>query len=248
MHPQAPHLLVVDDEEGITDFLKRCLERAGHSVATASGGWEAAKLLDAGPVAFVLTDIRMPHGDGVELLEHIEAMPGPRPAVAVMTAYADVQTAELFGRGACALFEKPLEMDEVITRIKSIVAPPVDRWVLAEAGPTPAYHLTLAFDDYAGATRRGEVRLGRGGLFVAMAGASPPVGTDVAFSLRFKDRLLSGQAVVVWVRQRSGHGFHAGLGLEIIGLTPETRAFVLAELAAAPQAYIPLGLKPTNAA
>lgn len=246
MNKKNPHILVVDDEPGITELLQICFEREGFRVSTAGGGWEAIALVEAQSFDLVLTDVRMPSGDGIELLERIEELPLPRPEVAIMTSYADIQPPDLYGRGACALFEKPLEVDEVIVRLQEFTAPVTQRWQLKD-DPSALPQVTARFDDFAAAERRGELRLGRGGFFVATDNSRLRPGTIVGFTLQFPERALRGQARVVWARPEARHGFHAGLGLETIGLDPETLSFVVAALSTAPQAYIPLGLKPTHA-
>lgn len=255
MDLKPQRLLIVDDEEGILDFLARCFEREGFAVATAPGGWEAIKTLEATPFDAVISDLRMPHGDGVELLERVAELPAPRPVVAVMTAFADMQPADLFGRGAAAFFEKPLDIDDMIARVAELLRPVSERWASAVGGTAPAQKLELSFEsDFAAADRCGEVRFGRGGLFAALRAGSPVPrpNAELLFSLKFaaKDGKLAqeitGWARVAWTRPVARHGFHAGLGLEIRRLEPASLAFVLRALESSPQAFIPLGLKPAT--
>ena len=66
-------LLLVDDEEGIRKFLGLLLRDMGYAVSTAANGDEALRLVQAGPPDIVLTDIKMPGMDGIELLRRIKA-------------------------------------------------------------------------------------------------------------------------------------------------------------------------------
>ncbi len=247
--PALPHLLIVDDEAGITDYLKRCFEREGFRVSVESGGWAAHERVGREPVDAVLSDLRMPAGDGIELLERVGEMPGPRPKFAIMTAYADIQPADAFHRGAFAIFEKPLDFDAMVTRFRQELRSRKEAWTGIGATPAKIYQVKLAFDDFTHARRRGEVVLGSGGLFLAVAGALPKVGSELCFGVDFArdvPRELKGKARVAWVRPTARHGFHAGVGLQFVALSAPTLGFVLAELEAhPPQPFIPIGLKPT---
>ncbi len=65
-----PRLLIVDDEPDILDFLERVF-RTDFEVVRASGGHDALKLLESGPVDVLITDQKMPRMTGLELLEAI---------------------------------------------------------------------------------------------------------------------------------------------------------------------------------
>ena len=67
--PPLARILVVDDELGIRVMLAAALKREGYEVLLASDGRGALAALDAGPVDVVVTDIRMPHMTGIELLD-----------------------------------------------------------------------------------------------------------------------------------------------------------------------------------
>ena len=62
-------ILVAEDDEGVREFLVEALELFGHEVRVASNGMEAASLLGAQGFDVLLTDLRMPKVDGLELLQ-----------------------------------------------------------------------------------------------------------------------------------------------------------------------------------
>ncbi|MBX3737353.1 MAG: response regulator [Candidatus Didemnitutus sp.] len=64
-------VLVVDDSVHIVEFISELLRRQGHSVVTARSGREAEAILDAVAVDVLITDILMPDGDGIELLNRM---------------------------------------------------------------------------------------------------------------------------------------------------------------------------------
>jgi heterodisulfide reductase subunit A len=113
-------ILVVDDELIIRDSLSEWLREEGFDVSMAASGAEALDLLSVGTVDLMLTDIKMPGMDGVELLKRArEAVPDL--CVLMMTAYATVETAiAALKTGARDYLIKPFEPDTVIPKIVEI--------------------------------------------------------------------------------------------------------------------------------
>jgi len=106
-------ILIVDDEQSLRDMLSLALGDEGWDVATASDGDAAAAALQAEPVHVVLSDIRMPGMDGLELLRHVTAS-APDTDVILMTAHASTDTAiEALRLGAYDYITKPFDLEEL---------------------------------------------------------------------------------------------------------------------------------------
>lgn len=73
--PLNAPVLVVDDEEDLRDLIEMTLLKMGLEVDTADGVNAAKKKLDAQPYALVLTDMRMPDGSGLEVVEYLQEKP-----------------------------------------------------------------------------------------------------------------------------------------------------------------------------
>lgn len=117
----APRILVVDDEEDILKILKFILEKEGYIVDTAMNGEEALTLMDKNPYDIVLTDLRMPGMDGIELLEKVKAL-YPEVDVVIMTAYASIESAvSAIKKGAADYIVKPFLNEDVKMRLKRIL-------------------------------------------------------------------------------------------------------------------------------
>jgi two-component system response regulator PilR (NtrC family) len=102
-------LLIVDDELGMRQFLTHLFQRDGHSVRVAENGRKAMELLQQEPPDLMISDIRMPDMDGVELLRQARAS-RPELEVVMMTAFANVDTArEAFLLGAYDFVQKPFD-------------------------------------------------------------------------------------------------------------------------------------------
>lgn len=85
-------ILVVDDEEGMREFLTYMLEGESYEVSTASNGLDALEKLRQEEFALVLADIKMPGIDGLEMLRRIKEI-DEQAVVIVMTAYASLDSA-----------------------------------------------------------------------------------------------------------------------------------------------------------
>ena len=85
-------ILVVDDEEGMREFLTYMLEGESYEVSTAGSGLEALDKIRHQEFALVLADIKMPGIDGLEMLRRIKEI-DEQTVVIVMTAYASLDTA-----------------------------------------------------------------------------------------------------------------------------------------------------------
>lgn len=105
----GPRALVVDDEPDILSLYELSLARIGVGVAAAASVQEAVRTLkDAGRFDFCITDLRLPDGNGLDLVRHIQQRALDLP-VAVVTAYGDVQAAvEALKAGAFDFVTKPL--------------------------------------------------------------------------------------------------------------------------------------------
>ncbi len=107
------NVLVVDDEASLRDVLGIALRKQGYTVQTASSRESAAKALAAGPVDLVLTDVRLPDGDGIEILRHVKSA-SPDTVVIVMTAFGSTENAvAALKLGAYDYLIKPFDIDEL---------------------------------------------------------------------------------------------------------------------------------------
>src|SRR5262245_2612329 len=111
---EQPRILVVDDEDVICDILKDFLEYEGFFVNTCLSGETALTELAKSSYDLVLTDLKMPGIDGLELLHRVEDSEADTMTV-IMTGYGTVETAiEAMKRGAFDYILKPFKPEEVV--------------------------------------------------------------------------------------------------------------------------------------
>jgi len=115
-------ILVVDDDQGIRDFIEILLSREGYAVITASGGKEAAALCKKKKFDLVITDLKMPKMDGIDLLREIKEI-SPETLVILITGYASGETAvEAMKEGAYDYLEKNFTVDELKTAVRDALS------------------------------------------------------------------------------------------------------------------------------
>ena len=106
-------VLIVDDEKSMRDLLSITLEKEGYDVASATGGEAAIEMLHRDSVDVVITDLRMPKVDGLQVLRAAKEI-SPDTTVIMITAVASTESAvEAMKLGAYDYITKPFKLDEV---------------------------------------------------------------------------------------------------------------------------------------
>ncbi len=110
-------IVVVDDDSSVRRVLKMQLEEAGYEVALAADGEEAQTLIDETHPKLVITDLRMPCADGLDLLRHIrEGL--QETTVIIITAFASVDTAvDAMKAGAYDYISKPIDYEALVLAV-----------------------------------------------------------------------------------------------------------------------------------
>lgn len=117
----AEAILVADDEPGIRESLVDVLQDSGYEVQAAADGTEAIEAIQERDFAVVVTDIRMPGADGLEVLRKARAS-SPQTIVLVMTAHATIDTAVAALReGAADYVLKPIVFDELLAKVSRLL-------------------------------------------------------------------------------------------------------------------------------
>ena len=120
LRPDAPggKVLVVDDQKNMRATTAMVLRQAGHVVEEAEDGAAAIQRVQQEAFDVVLTDLRMPGVDGMEVLLGVQRST-PETQVIVMTAYGTIESAvEAIRRGAYDFLAKPFKEDELLLRIE----------------------------------------------------------------------------------------------------------------------------------
>jgi DNA-binding NtrC family response regulator len=110
-------ILLVDDDSYHREPIQIALETAGYEVQTAANGKEALKQLEEGEFDLILSDLKMPVMNGMELLAAVEAH-HPGVPLLIITAHGSVDNAvEAMKRGARDYIQKPIQLDELELKV-----------------------------------------------------------------------------------------------------------------------------------
>ena len=115
----AKKILVIDNEEGLCRMMSAVLMDEGHAVRSFTNPVEALELFRPGTWDLVITDIKMPGIDGLEVLQQIKSSE-PEIPVIMITAFATVDMSiQALRKGAYDMLTKPFEPDELLYRVRN---------------------------------------------------------------------------------------------------------------------------------
>jgi len=114
------HVLVVDDEKPLREFVRRNLEVRGYKVFTASNGLEAMAIFQNETIQMVIMDIMMPHMDGLEATRRIREE--SHVPIIILTAMGEeADKVRAFDMGADDYLTKPFGVGELLGRVKAVL-------------------------------------------------------------------------------------------------------------------------------
>lgn len=211
--PQETTLLLVDDEPELRDAMAYEFESKGFRVIQAGSGTAAFSRVENDPIDIVISDVRMPEGDGMELLDRLKARNPFSPLVILVSGFADISLEEAYDRGAEAVFPKPFDRKQLGMMVQWLMRPLESRWAVRPLRIPVDMPIGLRFQS--GTTLQGKVtNFGRGGLFVALSSTMEEnPEEDCEFHLTtgmVEAPNISGRARVRWVQK----GDQPGCGLE----------------------------------
>ena len=119
---REPTVLVVDDDQDHNRALARIFERAGYRVSTAEDGQTALTILTERTYALVITDLKMPHMNGLDLLRSIRAKSPDMPVV-ILTAFGEWETyIDAMDCGCVDYLTKPVRRDDILLAVRKAFA------------------------------------------------------------------------------------------------------------------------------
>jgi two-component system KDP operon response regulator KdpE len=141
--PQERHILVVDDEPGIQDFIKRNLELRSFKVSLATNGLEALALFDSANIVLVILDIMMSKMDGLEVCRRIRQT-STVPIIVLTALGEETDKIAALDLGADDYLTKPFGIGELLARVKAVLRR--NQWVDRPVSPGTQRFGTLEID------------------------------------------------------------------------------------------------------
>ena len=116
-----PSILILEDDITFSLMLKTWLGRKGFEVSSASSVSDARSRIEDASFDLILSDLRLPDGDGIDLLKWIKENNFAIPLI-MMTSYAEIQTAvQAIKLGASDYIAKPLNPEDLLSKIKDVI-------------------------------------------------------------------------------------------------------------------------------
>ncbi|MBI2602186.1 MAG: response regulator [Deltaproteobacteria bacterium] len=223
MPGKGKNILIVDDVSHLRDAIMFEFEEEGYNVFGAQSGEEAFEILSQQTIHLVITDIRMPHGSGTDLLTKLKQKNPLFPHVFLLTAFSDVSSDEIFAKGAEMVFAKPFDPSELIREARKYLEGHQNEWEPDSVQDLSMSIQSLKFRGLATDESSNGVVLGRGGLFLPHNQMQAKKGDVIKFEMAFEKgeiQKLDFVGVVEWVRNRPSDLRRDGLGIRFLGVNP----------------------------
>lgn len=252
MKPSDVGILIVDDEPLILEVVSDLFSAYQFRVDTASSGNQAWEMIQKNHYDLVLSDVRMPDGDGIDLVKRIKAKNASKPSVLFMSGFSDLMNEEIYHIGAEGKFVKPFDNNAVRQAIELCLLAREVKW----AQPMPPNDKMLTIEKEGLSVQQLEeqkaVIFGRGGFFIAHNYAPPTKGSSIAFSIEIKQHQTGsiqfrGVGVIRWIQSHGKSNIPPGLGIEITNLPP-AEAKIYHQLFGNLVPFIPSVVRSSNAA
>ncbi len=230
-------ILIVDDEPGLLKIFRRWLELAGCRVLTAENGAKGLEIARSNHIDVIVSDVRMPVMDGLEMLRQLQTYEGYLPKIIFVSGFNDLPEREYYDLGVESMLQKPLRRLDLLTVVERCLISPDERW--HDPIPNaPEHTLTARFDSVPAALEEKKLEFGRGGFYMRLrfsACVDEIIGLHIEFVA--EHCALIGQGIVRWIERNDDM-----IGIEIIHVDDENRnSFCDLILANASTSFIPAG-------
>ncbi len=117
-------ILVVDDEADFVANYQRLLRRRGYRVVSAGSRGDGLVIVEREPLALVITDLRLPDGDGLELVRAARRLPTPTPSIVVTGFASEASRVAALAAGASGYLAKPFAAASFISLVEKLLDSP----------------------------------------------------------------------------------------------------------------------------
>ena len=111
-------ILIVDDEVDLVTTYERLLHRKGYRVVSAGSCREGLLILEREPLALVVTDLRLPDGDGLDIVRAARRTPTPTPSLVVTGFASEASRAASLAAGAAGYLTKPFAASNLVSLVQ----------------------------------------------------------------------------------------------------------------------------------
>jgi len=111
-------ILIVDDEVDLVTTYERLLHRRGYRVVSAGSCREGLLVIEREPLALVVTDLRLPDGDGLDIVRAARRTPTPTPSLVVTGFASEASRAAALAAGAAGYLAKPFAASNLVSLVQ----------------------------------------------------------------------------------------------------------------------------------
>lgn len=214
-------ILIVDDEPALLEIFKAWFDREGCRTFVAENGAAALALIKTNRFDMVLSDIRMPVMDGIELARNAKDIGSYLPKIIFLSGFSELDVREAYDLGMEAKLTKPLRRIQLLTVVRGCLMDRKQLWRNRVSGGV-VQTLNIHFASLSSAMSDGMITIGRGGICVRSA-FNAKVDEAIGLRLEFKNshRPLNGEGIVRWAAPSEGQ-----IGIEITYVDDDNRAWV----------------------
>lgn len=207
-------VLVVDDEADLREVIAKRFKIYGYEVFTAESGNKAIEMLKTTPVHIIISDIKMPDGTGVDLIQHIRKTDWKFPKLFFISGFSSVTVDELYNFGADGFFSKPFDTKSLLNTIRSASLSIEEKYSSPFAEPI-LQKFSLSQIDISNPDS--QIKFGRGGILLKSDKFFPNENANVDFEITLK----SGESLKFvgknrWSRLQKQNNLPTGGGFEIV--------------------------------
>jgi CheY-like chemotaxis protein len=229
--PKDITILVVDDEPALRKAIIFDFKKKGFQVLEAENGRAAFEIVKGQHIDLVLTDVRMPGGDGIELLDNIKARDPNLPVVMFITGFADISLEEAYDKGVNVVFSKPFDRKNLLAAVIRAVGEKDEQWQSRKSDRLVSdFNIELAGAELGKPIQGKVLNIGRGGFFVSVENPAVSMGSKIDFHIKFQQgtlKIIKGTGIVRWVRAEPVEGQPSGYGVEFDSLDDQSRKQVI---------------------
>ena len=231
-------VLIVDDERMLLDIFSEWREEENRWVLTTGDGPAALRILRNDRVDLIVSDVRMPVMDGIQLLKNLTTYSGLSqgnhpPKMIFISGFTDLEPREAYHMGVEAILQKPIDRAQFVGAVRRILRSNEETW--SEPLIRGGMPLHVALPRVSAAIEQGRIAFGRGGFCLYCS--SPVREGAVRFDLEFESERVSfaGYGLIRWAEPEERL-----LGVEISNIDELCREWALGVIAAnAESSYIP---------
>jgi CheY-like chemotaxis protein len=219
-------VLIVEDDDDLRMIMETKFILKGFKTFVASNGRDAFEILSRSKVDLVLSDVRMPNGDGIELLELLRESNPELPIVIFVTGFSEITLSEAYQKGASAMFVKPFESEQLMKTVNRLLTVKEERWKELGSPMEVNFNIELTSVDSDQLIEGQIISIGQGGMFAHIPGLLPKENDVVFFRICYRQGglpFMEGKGIVRSVRERSVGKGSREFGLEFMELEERSR-------------------------